>query len=155
MNTFETYLPTLRPLTNGILLVYLKSQALHLVVVTKSGELYRRVVGDIDEFRETYGYAFYDQFSVTFLNALKDLRLQLLPQTATILVTLANRESIIVLEAIDRTNYVEIIGSLGVPNTIPKIPVIVPMGPPPALPKRTPKRKPNDSVLQYRRKRKK
>ena len=102
MNTFEPYLPTLRPLTNGILLVYLKRQALHLVVVTKSGELYLRVVDDIDEFKETYGYAFYDKFSVTFLNALKDLTLQLLPQTATILVTLANRESTIVLEKLQK-----------------------------------------------------
>ena len=63
MNSFKTYLPLLYPLTQGKLLLYLRGQALHIALVTDTGELYRHIIDDIDEFKETYGYAFYDKFT--------------------------------------------------------------------------------------------
>ena len=141
-------------MTQGKLLLHLRGQALHIVLVT-AGDLYRHIIDDIQEFKEDVGYAFNDTFTVVCLNSLKNLKLKLQPQTATIVVILAKREVTIVLDAIDRANCLDIIGLLGVTNTIPDLPVDVPMGPPPALPNPTPKRKRNEHVLQYRRKRKK
>jgi hypothetical protein len=92
MNSFETYLPVLYPLPQGKLLVFLKGKELHLVLITVGGELYRHIVDDVQEFKEDVGYAFNDNFPVIFLNSLKDLRLELQPQKATIVVILAKRE---------------------------------------------------------------
>ena len=149
MNSFKTYLPVVYPLAQGKLLLYLRGQALHIVLVT-AGELYRHAIDDIQAFKEDVGYAFNDTFTVVCLNALKDLTLKIHPEKATIVVILAKREVTIVLDAIDRAKCLDIIGLMGVTNTIPDLPVEVPMGPP-ALPKPTP-RKRNQNVLQYRRK---
>ena len=156
MNSFTTYLPLLYPLTQGKLLLYLRGHVLHIVLVTDIGELYRHIIDDIQEFKEDVGYAFNDTFTVVCLNALKDLTLKIQPEKATIEVILAKRKVTIVLDAIDRTKCLDMIGLMGVTNTIPDLPVEVPMGPP-ALPKPTPRAsgKRNEQVLQYRRKRKK
>lgn len=158
MNSFKTYLPVVYPLTQGKLLLYLRGQALHIALIT-AGALYRHIVDDIQEFKEDVGYAFNDTFTVVCLNALKDLTLKLQPERATIEVILAKRKVTIVLDAIDRAKCLDLIGLMGVTNTIPDLPVEVPMGPP----KPTPKRKRNEhvvqhlneQVLQFRRKRKK
>ena len=154
MNSFKTYLPVVYPLTQSKLLLYLKGQALHVTLITDTGDLYRHIIDDIQEFKEDVGYAFNDTFTVVCLNSLKDLTLKLQPERATIEVILAKRKVTIVLDAIDRANCLDLIGLMGVTNTIPDLPVEVPMGPP-ALTKPTLKRRPNVSVLQYRRKRKK
>jgi len=156
MNSFKSYLPLLYPLTQGKLLLYLRGHVLHIVLVTDIGELYRHIIDDIQEFKEDVGYAFNDTFTVVCLNALKDLTLKIQPEKATIEVILAKRKVTIVLDAIDRTKCLDMIGLMGVTNTIPDLPVEVPMGPP-ALPKPTPRTsgKRNQNVLQYRRKRKK
>ena len=152
MNSFKSYLPLLYPLTQGKLLLYLRGHVLHIVIVTDIGELYRHIIDDIQEFKEDVGYAFNDTFTVVCLNALKDLTLKIQPEKATIEVILAKRKVTIVLDAIDRTKCLDMIGLMGVTNTIPDLPVEIPMGPPPALPKPTPR---TSGVLQYRRKRKK
>ena len=155
MNSFKTYLPLLYPLAQGRLLLYLRGQALHIALVTATA-MYRHIIDDIQEFKEDVGYAFNDTFTVVCLNSLKDLTLKLQPKKATIVVMLAKREVTIVLDAIDRTNCLDMIGLMGVTNTIPDLPVEVLMRPPPALPKPTPKRKRNkDFQLNYQRKRKK
>jgi hypothetical protein len=153
MDSFKSYLPVVYPLTQAKLLLYVKGEAIHLVLVT-AGNLYRHIIDDIQEFKEDVGYAFNDTFTVVCLNSLKDLTLKLQPEKATIVVILAKREVTIVLDAIDRANCLDMIGLMGVTNTIPELLVEVPMEPP-ALPNRTPKRKRNEHVLQYRRKRKK
>ena len=155
MNSFKTYLPLLYPLAQGRLLLYLRGQALHIALIT-AGDLYRHIIDDIQEFKEDVGYAFNDTFTVVCLNSLKDLTLRLQPKKATIDVILAKRKVTIVLDAIDRANCLDLIGLMGVTNTIPELPTEVLMRPPPALPKPTPKRKRNkDFQLNYRRKRKK
>ena len=151
MNAFETYLPVVYPLTQAKLLLYLRGQALHIALITDTGDLYRHIIDDIQEFKEDVGYAFNDTFTVVCLNSLKDLTLKLQPEKATIEVILAKRKVTIVLDAIDRAKCLDLIGLMGVTNTIPDLPVEVPMGPP-ALPKPTPRA---SGVLQYRRKRKK
>ena len=154
MNSFKSYLPVVYPLTQGRLLLYLRGQALHIALVT-AGNLYRHIIDDIQEFKDDVGYAFNDTFTVVCLNSLKDLTLKLQPQKATIVDMLAKRKVTIVLDAIDRANCLDMIGLMGVTNTIPELRIEVPMGPP-ALPNRTPKRKRNnDFQLKYRRKRKK
>ena len=155
MNSFKTYLPVVYPLTQGKLLLHLKGQALHIALIT-AGDLYRHIIDDIQEFKEDVGYAFNDTFTVVCLNALKDLTLKLQPEKATIEVILAKRKVTIVLDAIDRTKCLDMIGLMGVTNTIPDLPAEVLM-PPPAFPKPTPRAsgKRNEHVLQYRRKRKK
>lgn len=154
MNSFKTYLPLLYPLAQGRLLLYLRGQALHIALITDTGDLYRHIIDDIQEFKEDVGYAFNDTFTVVCLNSLKDLNMKLQPEKATIDVILAKRKVTIVLDAIDRANCLDLIGLMGVTNTIPELPVKALM-PPPALPKPTPKRKRNEHILQYRRKRKK
>ena len=154
MNSFKTHLPLLYPLAQGRLLLYLRGQALHIALVTATA-MYRHIIDDIQEFKEDVGYAFNDTFTVVCLNSLKDLTLKLQPEKATIDVMLAKRKVTIVLDAIDRANCLDLIGLRGVTNTIPDLPIDAPMGPPPALTKPTPKRKRNQNVLQYRRKRKK
>jgi len=145
MNSFKSYLPLLYPLTQGKLLLYLRGHVLHIVLVTDIGELYRHIIDDIQEFKEDVGYAFNDTFTVVCLNALKDLTLKIQPEKATIEVILAKRKVTIVLDAIDRAKCLDLIGLMGVTNTIPDLPVEVPMGPP----KPTPKRKRNEHVLQH------
>ena len=67
MNAFETYLPVVYPLTQAKLLLYLRGQALHIALITDTGDLYRHIIDDIQEFKEDVGYAFNDTFTVLTL----------------------------------------------------------------------------------------
>ncbi|MBH45086.1 MAG: hypothetical protein CMC93_00540 [Flavobacteriaceae bacterium] len=155
MNSFKTYLPLLYEITNGKLLLYLKDKALHFVLNTNKGHLYRCIIDDINDFKEDVGYAFDDKFTVVCLNSLKNLTLKLQPETAKIVVILAKRQCTIELKSIDYADCFDFIGLMGVSKKIPNLPADVPMGPPPDLPKPVPKRKQNENILQFRRKRKK
>lgn len=153
MNSFQKYLPILYSFTQGKLLVYLQNHALHIDLITHRKEIYRHIIHDIETFKEDVGYAFSDKFTVVCLNSLKDLKLDIRSEKAIIVFILAKRECTITLDAIDHSKCIDIIGLMGVTNKIPDLPPDVAMGPP-ALPKLTPKRKRNQNVLQFRRKRK-
>ena len=162
MNNLETYLPVLYPVAEGRLIVFLKGKELHLVLITNAGDLYRHIM-DAREFKEDVGYAFNEQFPAIFLNAMKDLRMEL-EKEATIKVILAKREVTIVLKAIDRSESITMIGLTGLTNTIPDLPVAAPMGPPepqfptpptpPQFPSGKRKRGHSSHVVAYKRKRK-
>lgn len=161
MTSLNTYLPVLYPSPQGRLIVFLKGKELHLVLITNAGDLYRHIM-DAQDFKEDVGYAFNEQFPAIFLNAMKDLRMEL-EKEATIKVILAKREVTIVLKAIDRSESITMIGLTGLTNTIPDLPVAAPMGPPPQFPptppqfpirKRKRKRATADHAIIYKRKRK-
>tara|TARA_B100001540_G_scaffold264479_1_gene244622 strand:+ start:454 stop:990 length:537 start_codon:yes stop_codon:yes gene_type:complete len=157
MTSLNTYLPVLYPSPQGKLIVFLKGKELHLVLITNAGDLYRHIM-DAQDFKEDVGYAFNEQFPAIFLNALKDLRMEL-EKEATIKVILAKREVTITLKQIDRSESITMIGLEGITNKIPDLPVAAPMGPPPTppqLPKPKPKRKRANAshVVAYKRKRK-
>lgn len=153
MNSFQTYLPLLYPLAQGRLLLYLRGQALHIALVTAS-VMYRHIIDDVQEFKEDVGYAFNDKFTVVYLNSLKTLTLKLQPERAKIVVILAKRQCTIELKPIDYADCLDFIGLMGVTNKIPDLPPDVPMGPP-ALPKPVSKRKQNQNIFKFKRKRKK
>ena len=159
MTSLNTYLPVLYPVAEGRLIVFLKGKELHLVLITNAGDLYRHIM-DAREFKEDVGYAFNEQFPAIFLNAMKDLRMEL-EKEATIKVILAKREVTIVLKAIDRSESINMIGIMGVTNKVPDLPVNVPLGPPPQFPPTPPqfpirkrKRGHSSHVVAYKRKRK-
>ena len=155
MTSLNTYLPVLYSVALGKLIVFLKGKELHLVLITNAGDLYRHIM-DAQDFKEDVGYAFNEQYPIIFLNAMKDLRMEL-EKEATVKVILAKREVTITLKQIDRSESITMIGLEGITNTIPDLPA--PMGPPPTppqLPKPTGKRKRAnaDHVMTYKRKRK-
>jgi hypothetical protein len=163
MNNLETYLPVLYPSPQGKLIVFLKGKELHLVLITNAGDLYRHIM-DAQDFKEDVGYAFNEQYPIIFLNAMKDLRMEL-EKEATVKVILAKREVTIVLKAIDRSESINMIGIVGITNKVPDLPVNVPLGPPPQFPtpptppqfpigKRKRKRANADHAIIYKRKRK-
>ncbi len=154
MNSFKTYLPLLYPVTNGKLLLHIKDQALHIVLITDKRELYRYIMHNVNDFKEDVGYAFNDKFTVVYLNSLKTLTLKLQPEGAKIVVILAKRQCTIELKPIDYADCLDFIGLMGVTNKIPDLPPDVPMGPP-ALPKPVSKRKQNQNIFKFKRKRKK
>jgi len=159
MTSLNTYLPVLYPSPQGKLLVFLKGKELHVVLITNGGDLYRHIM-DAQDFKEDVGYAFNEQFPAIFLNAMKDLRMEL-EKEATIKVILAKREVTITLKQIDRSESITMIGIEGITNTIPDLPVAAPMGPPqpqfPPTPPRFPtgkrKRGHSSHVVAYKRKR--
>jgi hypothetical protein len=109
---------------------------------------------DAQDFKEDVGYAFNEQFPAIFLNAMKDLRMEL-EKEATIKVILAKREVTITLKQIDRSESITMIGLEGITNTIPDLPVNVPLGPPqPQFPTGKRKRGHSSHVVAYKRKRK-
>jgi len=159
MTSLNTYLPVLYPVAQGKLIVFLKGKELHLVLITNAGDLYRHIM-DAQDFKEDVGYAFNEQYPIIFLNAMKDLRMEL-EKEATVKVILAKREVTIVLKAIDRSESITMIGLTGLTNTIPDLPVAAPMGPPPQFPTPPPqfpsgkrKRGHSSHVVAYKRKRK-
>ena len=141
MDLFETYLPCLQNIQDKVILVFLKNNVLNLVLLTSKGTLFRKNIHDLEVFKETYGFAFSDKFTVIFLNALRTIRVQLEDTKAHIFLTLAKRMCRIELNLVDCSHYIDIVKCLSVSTKVPDLPTGYPMGPP-KLVKETTSQKP-------------